>query len=92
MTEEERSFLESLQELHAEIAAEAVKPSIDPGHLMRLMALGINHCMAGIAALLGEPEPQVEPQAEDPQQLRLPFWEKECSRCELDSTSGPGPS
>jgi hypothetical protein len=63
-------FLASLWDLHSEIAAEVVKPEIDPGKVMRLTALGVNHCLVGVATLLVE-EAGDKKAPDNPQQLHL---------------------
>ena len=56
--DERQQFLESILKLHEEIADEISKPQMDPGRLMRLTALGVNHCLVGIATLLGNHDMQ----------------------------------
>jgi hypothetical protein len=80
-----RRFVESLWDLHSEIAEEVVKPEIDAGKLMRLTALGVNHCMVVLATLLVDEDEQAS--HDDPNQLQL-FAEDELTRCERDPTSG----
>lgn len=50
--DERRRFVDSLWELQEEISRESTKPTIDPSKLMRLMALGINHCLVGVGTIL----------------------------------------
>lgn len=47
-------YLQGVHDLHEQIENEVNKSKMDPGRLMRLMAIGINHCLVGIANLMTE--------------------------------------
>ena len=71
LSEDNNEFINNLWALHAEIAEVATGTELDPGHLMRLTALGVNQCLVALASLLDAPPVAVE----DPRQLKFPFGE-----------------
>lgn len=68
--DERDQFLSSLWALHEEISTAVSSPQLEPGHLLRLIALGINHCLVGVAASMADTD---SAPAEDPRQLTFSF-------------------
>jgi len=66
--EEKRQFLNTLWDLHTDISEEVLRPNLDASRMLRLIALGVNHCLVGMASLITTEE---DDSKEDPQQMML---------------------
>ena len=66
---DKQALVESMLELHQEIAKEIERPRMDPSRLMRLNAAAANQCLVALSALLVEAKPT--PAGADPKQMTL---------------------